>query len=259
MESHLKYDQIAPDIQAFVQQTLSPMGWVESLQAKLPIDANGNPLPWWTYSAIEFVSTLARPDFRVFEYGGGQSTLWWASQIARVTTIDHDQEWVDKVAPSLVSPHEILCVPAESAYSAQAEPLCDAYFQRSPRCEFPYDDARVKRRGLNDTDFVGYVDAINHYPEQFDCIVIDGMARRLCAYFAVEKLKDDGIIIFDNSNRSDYLEGYQYLTRSGFFQIRLWGTVAGATFPSCTSIFVRKLQSLPKLDFQSSLFDFPEY
>ncbi|MGF1535849.1 MAG: hypothetical protein ACFB4J_05085 [Elainellaceae cyanobacterium] len=255
MEPH---PPLEPEVPAFVQHTLRPLGWLDAAKVNLPIDANGAPLPWWTYPAIEFVATWVRPEMRVFEYGGGHSTLWWAKRVQQVTTIDHDRSWVAKIEGSLPAPHIISYVSAD-VKPHEAIAAYGTYFQSQPRTDFPYDEARITRRGLNDADFVGYVDAINRYPGSFDCIVIDGMARRLCAHAAVKKLKADGIILFDNANRSDYLEGYQYLTQSGFVQVRLWGSVPGAAFPSCTSIFLRDIRALPQLDFQSSLFDIPEY
>ena len=50
-----------------------------------------NPLeyrqPWWNYTAVNFVETRLRAGARVFEYGGGASTLWLLDRAARVTTI----------------------------------------------------------------------------------------------------------------------------------------------------------------------------
>lgn len=243
----------------YAQQTLQPLGWIESCKRELPVNATGQPLPWWTYPAIEFMNTIVKPDFRVFEYGGGHSTLWWSRLVARVTTIDHDRQWVDKITPSLNPPHEMRCIGAGEPHRDGAGELAESYFSTSPRDNFPYDADRITRRGLNDREFIAYADSINSYDQKFDCIVIDGMARRLCAWFAIEHLKDDGIIVFDNSNRSDYLEGYQHLINSGFRQLRFWGGVAGATFPTCTSFFIRTLNALPNEAYTPTLFGLPEY
>jgi len=243
----------------YIGETLHPMGWIASFQAGLPVDTGMQPLPWWTYPAIDFMATVVRPDFQVFEYGGGHSTLWWSTRVARVITVDHDQAWVKKIAPSLKAPHEMRYIGAGQPVSEVARHMADTYFQASPRSDFPYEEARITVRGLNDADYVTYAASIREYEHKFDCVVIDGMARRLCAHFAVDSLEDDGIILFDNSNRSDYLEGYQFLVERGFFQIRLWGGVAGATFPSCTSVFVRSLDALPRIAWQPSVFGFPEY
>jgi hypothetical protein len=243
----------------YVGETLHPMGWIESFRTGLPVDTDKQPLPWWTYPAIDFMATLVKPDFRVFEYGGGHSTLWWSARVAKVITVDHDRAWVDKISPSLKAPHEMRFIGAGQPDSETARLLAAAYFQTLPRNTFPYEDARITVRGLNDTDYVAYAGSIHEYDHKFDCIVIDGMARRLCAHFAADKLEDNGVILFDNSNRSDYMEGYQFLIEQGFFQLRLWGSVAGATFPSCTSVFIRSLDALPRITYQSSVFGFPEY
>lgn len=35
------------------------------------VDKNGNPIPWYTYFAIEFLNNLDFSKKNVFEYGGG--------------------------------------------------------------------------------------------------------------------------------------------------------------------------------------------
>lgn len=259
VEVKIDTDGMSQALNHYIQLSLQPLGWVESCKRELPVDANGQPLPWWTYPAIEFVNTIVKPDFRVFEYGGGHSTLWWSRRVARVTTVDHDRQWVDRIAPSLSTPHEMHCIEAGEPYRDSAGEISAAYFSTSPRDNFPYDAERITRRGLNDRDFISYADSINRYDQPFDCIVIDGMARRLCVWFAIEHLKDDGIIVFDNSNRSDYMEGYQHLIDAGFHQLRFWGGVAGATFPTCTSFFIRTLKALPDEAYTPTLFGLPEY
>lgn len=85
------------------------------------------------------------------------------------------------------------------------------------------------------------------------------MSRRLCAHFAVDRLSEDELIIFDNLNRSDYMEGYQFLVEQGFYQLRFSGPVAGAPFPSFSFLFLKSLKSLPKVVFEPSKFKNPEH
>ena len=47
-----------------------------------------------------------------------------------------------------------------------------------------------------------YIESIYEYDFKFDVIVIDGVVRFDCIKPALEKIKDDGIIIFDNSRFS---------------------------------------------------------
>src|SRR2546423_6005291 len=53
-------------------------GYLKSAAAMRSIDAAGNPLPWITYPAIEFLKQLDLSDKTVFEYGcGGGAPLFW--------------------------------------------------------------------------------------------------------------------------------------------------------------------------------------
>ena len=75
------------------QSTWFPPNWVASLKAarvlwrdyvhlksvvaQRPVDADGRPLPWYTYPAIEYLEQLDFRDRTVFEFGSGASTLFW--------------------------------------------------------------------------------------------------------------------------------------------------------------------------------------
>jgi GR25 family glycosyltransferase involved in LPS biosynthesis len=251
--------KIDSDTRKFSQLTLKPRGWTKSAELCMPVDASGNPLPWWTYSAIEFVESIITNNTRVFEFGCGNSSLWWQERVYQVISVDHDSVWVDKISKKISSPNVVFSRIALTEYSQTAQEVYDTFTSNNPKMSFEYDSDKVTRRGLNDKDFISYASSILNQPGKFDCIVIDGMARRLCCYFAIKKLSDNGIIIFDNSNRSDYLEGYQYLIEQGFYQIRFSGTVPGAHFPSCTSLFIKSLDAFPKVVFNKPAFNIPEY
>src|ERR1019366_5189008 len=53
--------------------------------------------PWWTQPAIAYVALLIRPNDMGFEWGSGGSTVWLVSRGVKITSIEHDQEWVRKV------------------------------------------------------------------------------------------------------------------------------------------------------------------
>jgi hypothetical protein len=76
-------------------------GWIESRRTKRSVDAEGRPLPWITYGAIDFLTERARETFTVFEFGSGNSTLWWAERVAHVTSVEHDEKWAQRVARRL--------------------------------------------------------------------------------------------------------------------------------------------------------------
>lgn len=65
----------------------------QSIQTGLPVDAKGRPIPWLTYPALDYLSQLDFSRARVLEYGGGQSSLWWAERAESVTTVEGEGEW----------------------------------------------------------------------------------------------------------------------------------------------------------------------
>ena len=65
------------------------------------VDKSGLPIPWYTYPTIEFLSHLDLSSFRVFEYGSGNSTLWWAARSKQVTSVEDNELWYEKIKYSL--------------------------------------------------------------------------------------------------------------------------------------------------------------
>ncbi|NVO13646.1 MAG: SAM-dependent methyltransferase [Rhodoplanes sp.] len=61
------------------------------------VDAQGEPLPWLTYPAIDFLDSLELRGRRVFEFGSGGSTLFWARRGATVCSVEHHVPWFEKM------------------------------------------------------------------------------------------------------------------------------------------------------------------
>lgn len=51
------------------------------------------PVPYLAFDAITLLKRVVKPDHRVLEVGGGNSTLWFLSRGARVMTVEHDGGW----------------------------------------------------------------------------------------------------------------------------------------------------------------------
>ena len=47
-------------------------------------------MPWWSFSAIDFMSKQCRADQDVFEFGSGGSTLFFAKRCKTVTAVEDD-------------------------------------------------------------------------------------------------------------------------------------------------------------------------
>ena len=56
-------------------------------------DLAGNPLPWMSLPAIDFLKERVPNDIFVFEYGCGYGSIWWAKRARKVVSIEHNKEW----------------------------------------------------------------------------------------------------------------------------------------------------------------------
>lgn len=76
-------------------------GHLRSVAAMRSVDATGQPIPWITYPAIEFLKQLDLRDKTVFEYGCGGSTVFWGTVAAKVTSVEHVEEFYREIGPTL--------------------------------------------------------------------------------------------------------------------------------------------------------------
>jgi len=178
---------------------LVKVGWFESVYQRAAVNGQGEAIPWITYAATAFMEPRLRTEMAVFEYGSGNSTIWWANRVARVVSCEHDAAWHQKMSPHL--PDNVEYVFAE----------------------------------LND----GYVGVIARHEGEFDIVVIDGRERVRCADKAIDALKGDGVMIWDNSDRDKYQSGYALLHDRGFRRIDFWGAGPIVAYGWCTSVFYR--------------------
>lgn len=72
-------------------------GWPLSARLGVAVNKLGNPIPWYAYNATDYLTDYCakKPQLSVFEYSLGQSTLWWADRVQSITTVEHDQRWID--------------------------------------------------------------------------------------------------------------------------------------------------------------------
>lgn len=179
---------------------LTHTGWVNSFRNKNCTDAKGEPVPWLTHTINKILEDRLRSDMKVFEYGSGYSTLFYAPRVALVHTVEYDkawQEWLMKKAPANV---HIFYAPQESE---------------------------------------DYVKHLGDLPHEFDLIVIDGRRRNGCAEQALQKLSRTGVIIYDDTHREKYRKGYAAIEESGFKKLDFWGFANGSIDYKCTTLFYR--------------------
>ncbi|MCX4350765.1 MAG: hypothetical protein OSJ60_03925 [Lachnospiraceae bacterium] len=166
-------------------------------------DEDGNVNPWWGKTIIDLVVKKLSKDMRVFEWGMGNSTLFWSQYVGEVVSIESDLYWYKKM--SEIIPRNV----------------------RAQYCELEYGGE--------------YCQKIIDEQEKFDIILIDGRDRVRCAINSLEKLKENGIIIWDNTDRDEYRDGYAYLKEQGFKKLELSSVIYGAPgVEDYTSVFYRE-------------------
>ena len=181
---------------------LNEIGWINSFKKQMPIDKNSNPLLWVTYGFIDFISERLNKSIDVFEYGSGNSTLWYATQVNSVTSVEHDRKWLEKIKNSM----------PENA---------DMYYQ-----ELEYGEA--------------YSQYPNKLNKKFNIVIVDGRDRVNCIKNAINSIKDDGIIVLDDSERETYEDGISFLLNKNFKKIDFWGISPGSFHKKNTTIFYRE-------------------
>ncbi len=183
-------------------QYLVKEGYIRSLIEGKVVDASGEPIPWFTYPAIDLLKERVKPDLRVFEFGSGYGTMWWAKHAKKVTTVEHSREWFEKMRP------------------LYPKNVCYLY------CELEYGGKYCTTPTLFD-------------PIKFDIIIVDGRDRVNCMHKSVDALSEGGVMILDNANRANYGSGSDYVKSCGYKELKLYGPTPSVSHENATSFFYR--------------------
>jgi hypothetical protein len=182
---------------------LNEEGWFRAFDEGKPMDKEGNPIPWFSYPAIDFLKDRLNSELLVFEYGSGNSTLFFSARVKKIISIETNKLWFDSISKKL--PHN-----------------ASIYF-----CDLSKDNNKYNR-------FIKEANA------KYDIIIVDAENRNEVILNLHENLKDDGIIILDNSDRKEYSESISYLRDKGFSKLDFWGITAGYFNKTCTTFFYKQ-------------------
>jgi hypothetical protein len=105
---------------------LDSWGFEASRRLAQPVDCATRPLPWYTYPAIAFLDGLNFSNCDVFEWGAGNSTLYWSRNARFVRSIEHDRHWFDLLSMNGL-PANVTLVHAGDAASYLDGPRGDAF------------------------------------------------------------------------------------------------------------------------------------
>jgi predicted O-methyltransferase YrrM len=184
--------------------------------------------PWLTPEANRLLDQALRPDFNGLEFGSGRSTLWFAARLGKLTSVEHNPEWYDRVKHMLaergISNVEYVLAPENEKVDGQP-----AYALAADR-------------------FAG---------ESLDFILIDGILRDDCVNRALPKLRPGGMLVIDDVHRylpSDSIAPYARTRAQGpvsegwrqfMEKTAAWKCIWSQNGVSDTAIFYKPLMAIP--------------
>ncbi|HCY74985.1 MAG TPA: FkbM family methyltransferase [Ignavibacteriales bacterium] len=180
---------------------LNEIGWFESFNSNRSIDKNRRPIPWFSYPFIDFLTPRLAKDLVLFEFGSGSSTSFFAERVKQVISIEHNKEWFEIVNKTKPNNAKLI---------------------------------------LTDSDSIDdYLNYLNNLKEKVDVVIVDGLHRNECLTYALEKLSENGVIVLDDSERSEYKKGIESVIGRGFKKLEFWGIAPTVLFKKCTTVFYK--------------------
>jgi hypothetical protein len=180
---------------------LSEIGWFKSFDSKSPVDAHSEPIPWVTYSFIDFIADRIRKEHIIFEFGSGNSTFYYAKRALKVVSVEHDKSWFDKISASKPSNSEMIFCELKTA---------------GDYCKMPVSMG-----------------------QKFDIIIVDGRDRVNCCYQSLAALNENGVLVLDDSEREKYSDAIVFLKGKGFKELSFSGISPGLFYRKSTSVFYK--------------------
>lgn len=201
VRSILNFFHLAGMIELRMTGYLVKKGWYNSYRSKKSIDANKKSIPWVTYPFIAFLEKRLNKQLNVFEYGSGDSTLWYADRVQSIDAVEHHFEWYQYVSSKKKTNMEVKHVPLD--YNGK------------------------------------YAKAVLLSGKRYDVVIVDGRDRNQCMEEACKALSPSGVIVLDNSERQKYQRGCIYLKEQGFKQLEFEGMSPVSTDVNVTSLFYK--------------------
>jgi hypothetical protein len=126
--------------------------------------------PWWNFQARQFMDSRVSPGSRVFEWGGGASTLWLMDRGCQVRTIEHDRGWYE------------------------------------PLSQHVSDAVDLQLRETDGQDLAAYIGAIDEEADDsLDLVIVDGLyGRTSCVLAARAKVKPGGMLMLDDTEQAQF-------------------------------------------------------
>jgi predicted O-methyltransferase YrrM len=147
--------------------------------------------PWIAPEAVSFLKATIKEDWKIFEFGSGWSTLFYASRAGSVISLEHDPAWYDRIGARITT-------------------------------------GGISNCDLRLVELDGFPNTIKAFKDDsFNLIVVDcdewkdGEGRLSCIAAAKPKVLPGGYLMVDDSDRPEYQEAEALL--SGWKKERIVG------------------------------------
>ncbi|MBU2544919.1 protein-L-isoaspartate O-methyltransferase [Patescibacteria group bacterium] len=138
-------------------------------------------VPWLTFECQEWLDSVLNKNMTVLEWGSGGSTVYISKKVKKMISIEHIPEWHASVVKELQK-------------------------NNIENCEY------ILKKYDENKGYKNYYEAIDSFPDEtFDLVIIDGRSRNSCISYAMRKIKKEGFLLLDNSERKRYSPGMDLL------------------------------------------------
>lgn len=186
---------------AHFQQIWSYFGdWKSALQPGR--NSVADEQAWINFEALKYLRSYLQQTHRVFEYGGGGSTLFFAQYCQWVATVENDEAWFEILSAKIKGKG----ITYWQGFFQQGTPETS---NQPRKCELP-EDYLSKTKGQENLRYEAYASVIDQFPDQsLDLVLVDGRARPSCMAHAVDKIKPGGLLVVDNMERDYYHKAFE--------------------------------------------------
>ncbi len=226
--------------------------WIESKRFNRSVK-DGESVPWITYPALSYLEKIDFTELSCVEFGSGASTLWFTARCQDFKSFEFDGAYY-RLLTEIPTLESTTLVDASGLinYLIKAEQDLDRYQIYIDR-DLDNEDAR-KTPPKADSKFNGenLVTKIRQEIASADCVFIDGGPRNFLIVLAAELLKNEALLVIDNTDM-DYLQlGLAVLKSQGFREITFVGFGPLNNYEWQTSIFIKSLAPLDFLKLKAS-------
>ncbi len=185
-------------------------GWIHDRVSRAGPSAQG--LPWIAWPSIDFLHDYVRPTHRVFEWGGGGSTIFFLKKGCRLTTVESSEEWVGQLEQQIIQ----LGGDARSRWDLRFVTVVDN----------------------QDPAIIEYIRQVD-VGAPWDVVMVDGWSRMKCFHAAIDRVKPGGVLMLDNADQKQYAAVPGTMQGHGWIRHRFRGLGVARSWVTQTDAYER--------------------